>query len=100
MPLPGVPNPRLWVRIGGQDLDFREITGTADKPQTLVYEVQLGDLVVQPKGVTVSLASKVEIPYAVDGFENEDKTGPNEKNPAPGGTGPFQIGRASCRERV
>jgi mono/diheme cytochrome c family protein len=89
-PLPGLPNPRLWVRIGGRDLDFREITGTRDAPQKLVYEVQLGDLVVQPKGVTIALANKVEIPYAVDGFENEDKTSANEKNPAPGGTGPFR----------
>ena len=89
-PVDGVPNPRLWVRIGGQDLDFREITGTADEPQKLVYEVQLGDLVVQSKGVTVALANKVEIPYAVAGFENEDKTSPNDKNPPPGGTGPFR----------
>lgn len=87
-PLPGLPNPRLWVRIGGRDLDFREITGTAAATQKLVYEVQLGDLVVQPKGVTISLANKVEIPYAVAGFENEDKSNP--KDPVPGGTGPFR----------
>jgi hypothetical protein len=78
------------VRIGGCDLDFREITGTRETPQKLVYEVQLGDLVVQPKGVTVTLANKVEIPYAVAGFENEDKTSPNDKNPPPGGSGPFR----------
>lgn len=89
-PFKELPNPRLWVRIGGRDLDFREVTGTADKPHRLVYEVQLGDLVVQSKGVTISLASKVEVPYAVEGFENEDKTSPNDKNPAPGGTGPFR----------
>ena len=89
-PSDGIPNPRLWVRIGGRDLDFREVAGTREKPQTLVYEVQLGDLVVQSKGVTVALANKVEIPYAVAGFENEDKTSPNEKNPAPGGTGLFR----------
>ncbi|MBM3981922.1 MAG: DUF1592 domain-containing protein [Planctomycetes bacterium] len=83
-----LPNPRLWVRIGGRDLDFREITGTADKPQRLIYEVQLGDLIVQPKGVTISLANKVEIPYAVEGFENEDKSNP--KDPPPGGTGLFR----------
>jgi len=87
-PVAGIPNPRLWVRIGGRDLDFCEITGTADKPQRLVYEVQLGDLVVQPKGVTISLANKVEIPYAVEGFENEDKSNPKE--PVPGGTGLFR----------
>ncbi|MCE9566512.1 MAG: DUF1592 domain-containing protein [Planctomycetes bacterium] len=87
-PFPNLPNPRLWVRIGGRDLDFREITAAANKPQRLVYEVQLGDLVVQPKGVTISLASKVEVPYTVDGFENEDKSNP--KDPVPGGTGLFR----------
>jgi hypothetical protein len=87
-PFANLPNPRLWVRIGGRDLDFREITAASDKPQRLVYEVQLGDLVVQPKGVTISLASKVEVPYAVEGFENEDKSNP--KDPVPGGTGPFR----------
>lgn len=87
-PMKGLPNPRLWVRIGGRDLDFREITAPADKPHELVYEVQLGDLTVQPKGVTVSLANRVEVPYAVDGFENEDKSNP--KDPPPGGTGLFR----------
>ena len=89
-PMDGLPAPRLWVRIGGQDLDFREITGTFDSPQKLVYEVQLGDLIVQPKGVTVTLSNKVEIPYAVAGFENEDKSNPKDKDPPPGGTGPFR----------
>ncbi len=87
-PLDGLPNPRLWVRIGGQDLDYREITGTLDKPQRLIYEVQLGDLVVQSKGVTIALSNKVEVPYAVAGFENEDKSNPKE--PVPGGTGLFR----------
>jgi len=89
-PFEKLPNPRLWVRIGGRDLDYHEITGTAEKPQRLVYEVQLADLVVQSKGVTVALANKVEVPYAVEGFENEDKTKPDEKNPPPGGAGPFR----------
>ena len=87
-PFEMLPNPRLWVRIGGANLDFREITGTAEKPQRLVYEVQIGDLVVQAKGVTISLANKVERPYAVEGFENEDKSNP--KDPVPGGTGLFR----------
>jgi hypothetical protein len=87
-PFPNLPNPRLWVRIGGRNLDYREVTAVTDKPQRLVYEVQLGDLVVQTKGVTIALASKVEIPYTVEGFENEDKSNP--KDPVPGGTGLFR----------
>ncbi len=86
-PIKNVPNPRLWVRIGGRDLDFRELTAT-DKPHRLVYEVQLGDLVVQSKGVTVSLSNRVEIPYAVEGFENEQRENP--KDPIPGGPGLYR----------
>lgn len=87
-PSDAIPDPRLWVRIGGRDLDYRPITGTLDKPQRLVYEVHVGDLVVQAKGVTVSLSNRVEMPYAVAGFENEDKSNPKE--PVPGGGGLFR----------
>jgi len=87
-PFDKIPNPRLWVEIGGKDIDFHEITGTLDQPQELVYQVQLGDLAIQSKGVAVLLANKVEIPYAVEGFDNEEKSNPKE--PVPGGTGLFR----------
>jgi len=87
-PIKGVPNPRLWVEVSGRDVDFREITGTLDQPQRLVYEVQLDDLAIQSKGIVVSLANKVEIPYGVEGFENDDRSNP--KDPVPGGTGLFR----------
>lgn len=89
-PMDGVPNPRLWVTIGGKDIDFREITGTLDEPQRLVYDVHLGDLVVQTKGVSIHLSNKVEIPYAIKGYENEDRTNPKDKDPPKGGTGLFR----------
>jgi hypothetical protein len=83
-----IPNPRLWVEIGGKDLDYREITAAADKPLELEYEVQLGDLAITNKGVTVSLANRVELPYAVPGFENEDRSRADQ--PVPGGTGLYR----------
>lgn len=86
----GIPNPRLWVKIGGKDIDFREIVATFEKPTRLVYEVQLGDLIVQSKGVSIHLSNKVEIPYAVKGYENEDRANPKDKNPPPNGTGLFR----------
>ncbi len=100
-PMAGIPNPRLWVKIGGKDIDYREIrvpSPLAPLPEgegksaseRLVYEVQLGDLVVQSKGVSVHLSNKVEIPYAVKGYENEDRTNPKDKNPPPNGTGLFR----------
>jgi len=84
-----VPNSHLWVEVGGKDLEFREITGTFDRPQELTYEVQLGDLAITNKGVTISLSNKVEIPYAVEGFPNEDKSRADQP-PIPGGTGLFR----------
>jgi len=87
-PMAGLPSPRLWVQIGGADIDFREITGTLDQPQRLVYEVHSGDLVVQSKGMSIHLSNKVEIPYAVEGFANEDRSNP--KDPPPGGTGLYR----------
>jgi hypothetical protein len=87
-PMPGLPSPRLWVRIGGKDIDYREITASFDRPERLVYEVQLADLVVQAKGVSIHVSNKVEVPYAVDGFENDDRSNP--KDPPPGGTGLFR----------
>lgn len=87
-PMDGIPNPRLWVQIGGKDLDYREIAAPLDKPVRLTYDVHLGDLVVQTKGVSIQLSNKVEVPYAVAGFENEDRSNP--KDPPPGGTGLFR----------
>jgi hypothetical protein len=87
-PMAGLPHPRLWVEVGGRDLDYREITATQDRPERLVYLVQLDDLAIQTKGVSIQLSNKVEVPYAVPGFENEDKTNP--KDPVPGGTGLFR----------
>lgn len=87
-PFANIPAPRLWVRIGGKDLAYEEITGTLEQPQRFVYTIHLADAVVQAKGVTVQFSNKVEIPYSVEGFENEDKSNPKE--PPPGGTGLFR----------
>lgn len=87
-PVAGLPDPHLWVEIGGQDVDYRAITGTLDRPQRLVYEVQLDDLAIGSRGVSINLSNKVEIPYAVAGFENEDRSNPND--PPPGGTGLYR----------
>lgn len=87
-PIEGIPSPRLWVEIGGQDIDYPEITGTVDEPQTLHYEVQLDDLAIGTRGVSIELGNRVELPYAVPGFENEDRSKPDEE--IPGGTGLFR----------
>jgi hypothetical protein len=87
-PLKGIPNPRLWVEVGNRAVDHAEITGTADRPQELSYEIQLDDLAIDAKGLGISLANKIELPYAVAGFENEDRSNPEK--PIRGGTGLFR----------
>jgi hypothetical protein len=86
----GIPNPHLWLEIGGKDIDYHEISAMLDRPERLVYEVQLDDLAIQSKGVSIHLSNKVEIPYAVEGFQNEDKSNPKDPVPVPGGTGLFR----------
>ncbi|QDU19780.1 DUF1587 domain-containing protein [Urbifossiella limnaea] len=87
-PVPDLPHPRLWVEVGGRPVDYRELAGPADAPVTIEYLVHTGDLAIQ-KGVNVSLSNKVERPYAVPGFENEDRSRPEDKLP-PGGWGLFR----------
>lgn len=87
-PMSGLPNPHLWLEMGAQDIDFREITGTADRPEELVYEVQLDDLAIDVRGLSVHLSNKIEIPYSVEGFVNEDVSKPEDN--LPGGTGLFR----------
>ncbi len=85
---PGIPNPRIWVRIGGNTLAQLEITAPSDQPQELVFEAQVDELVVGKDGIGITLENKVEVPYAIAGFENEEKSKPEEK--IPGGTGLFR----------
>lgn len=89
-PMVGLPNSHLWVKVGGKEIDYREIVSSEDKPTRLVYEVQLGDVIVQSKGVSIHLSNMVEIPYAIKGYENEDRTNLKDKSPPPNGTGLFR----------
>lgn len=87
-PVEGLPHPHLWVRIGGTDIAFAEISASPEKPQELVYEVQLDDLAIDARGVKVSLSNKIEVPYSVAGYENEEVNKKGED--IPGGTGWFR----------
>jgi len=84
----GIPNPRLWVKAGGSVVAMQEMTGTLDQPDELTFEVQVDDLAVGTKGIEIALHNMVEVPYAVEGFENEDRGKPEEN--IPGGTGLFR----------
>jgi len=89
---PTLPNSRLWVEVGGKDVDYHEVTGTAEKPDELVYEVQIDDLVVGQKGLKLTLVNRVEVPYAVEGFENDEpEVKPDRpQDVVPGGVGMYR----------
>ena len=80
---PGIPNPFLWVRMGGRMYDQVEITG----PMDLEYVVQLEDTLLGSKGLGVEFTPRVEMPYEVEGFANEDKSKPDQ---LPEGAGLFR----------
>jgi hypothetical protein len=85
----GLPNPRLWVEIGGRDLDYVEINNPSDQPRTLEYQVALGDLAIDPRGISITVSNRVEVPYSVPGYENDEKRG-EKSEPIPGGIGLFR----------
>lgn len=86
--VPGVPNPHLWVEVGGRDIAQIEISNRTAQPRILEYQVQLSDVNIDSKGLSIRLCTRVEMPYAIAGFENEEKTKPGEM--LPGGTGLYR----------
>jgi len=84
-PLPGLPTPTLWVSIGGEYIDYRAISETS---QTLTYAVRMEDAVIENGDIKVMLRCFVEMPYAVDGFENDDRSKPEDN--IPGGIGIYR----------
>ena len=80
---PGIPDPFLWVRMGGRMYEQVEITG----PMDLEYVVQLEDTLLGSKGLGVEFTPRVEMPYGVKGFANEDKSKPDQ---LPNGAGLFR----------
>ena len=77
-PIRGLPMPTLWVKIGGDYIDYVPI---GDQPQTLSYAIRMEDYLVEDGVIKVMLRCMVEVPYAVDGFENDDKSKPEDKIP-------------------
>ncbi len=80
---PDVPDPILWTKIGGRVLERREITG----PTELEYTVQIEDMIAGKHGLGFAFTPRVELAYQVDGFENEDKSKPDQ---LPDGAGLFR----------
>jgi len=85
---PGIPDPHLWVETGGKTIDYRVVSEPLDAPAELTYEVQLDDLAIEARGVSITLRNRIEVPYALEGFANDDRTKPEDN--VPGGIGVFR----------
>jgi hypothetical protein len=84
-PMAGLPLPMLWVKVGGSYIDYRSI---GEEPRTLTYAVRMEDCLIEGNSLKVMLQSFVEVPYAVEGFENDDRTKPEDN--LPGGIGVYR----------
>jgi hypothetical protein len=84
-PLPGLPTPTLWVKVGGKYIDYLPI---GEEPQTLTYAIRMEDHLVEGDVIKIMLRTFVEVPYAVDGFENDDRSKPEDN--IPGGIGVYR----------
>ena len=84
-PFAGLPVPTLGVKVGGQFIDYRPISEDA---QTLSYTIRMEDHLVEDGVIKTMLRCYVEVPYAVEGFENDDRSKPEDK--IPGGIGTFR----------
>ena len=84
-PMAGLPLPMLWVKVGGSYIDYQPIS---EEPRTLTYAVRLEDCLIEGNSLKVMLQSFVEVPYAVEGFENDDRTKPEDN--LPGGIGVYR----------
>lgn len=83
-PVKGLPSPILWVKIGGKYLDYQTVP---DEGLELSYDVRVEDCLVDEGVVKLMLRSVVEMPYSVEGFENDDRSKPGE---VPGGIGIYR----------
>lgn len=84
-PIPGLPLPILWVKLGGKYVDYQQV---GEEPQTLSYAVRMEDHLIEDGVIKLMLRSVVEMPYAIDGFENDDRSKPEDK--IPGGIGVYR----------
>lgn len=83
-----LPDAKLWVEVGGRDLAYLDITNPTTQPRRLVFDVQLSDVALGSKGLEITLSNRVEVPYEVEGFANEDKAKLGDS--VPGGPGLFR----------
>lgn len=82
---PGLPEPSLWVSLGGSYIDHLQID---ENSRELTYAIRLEDYTIEGGDMKVMLRTFVEMPYAVEGFENDDRSKPEDK--IPGGIGTYR----------
>ena len=75
----------FWVKIGGKYIDYVSLN---EESQTLSYVVRMEDHLVEDGVIKIMLRTFIEMPYAVRGFPNDDRSKPEDK--IPGGIGVYR----------
>ena len=83
-----LPDSKLWVVVGGRHIADLDMTHSAENPSKLVFHIPLNTVAAGSKGVEITLSNRVEVPYEVKGFQNEDKAKLGDS--LPGGPGLFR----------
>ena len=82
---PEMPDPILWTRFSGRTLGYYPIGNPLGSPRTITFDAQMDEAPLdKKKGLKVTLVNRVEFPYGVKGFANDEKAKPEDK--VPGGT--------------
>ena len=79
---PEMPDVMLWTRVAGRNLGYYPIGNQTDSPRTIQFDAQIDDAPLDSKrGLKVTLVNRVEFPYGVKGFANDEKAKPEDKIP-------------------
>ena len=82
---PTMPDVILWTEVGGRTLGYYPVGNSPDSPQTITFDAQIDEVPLDKKrGLKVTFVNRVEFPYNVKGFANEERAKPEDK--VPGGT--------------
>lgn len=84
----GIPDPVVWTKVASKALEYLPVSGPVEKTYEREYFVQYDDLPVTKRGLGFGLTNRVETPYEVEGFKNEDRS--RKDKPLPGGTGLYR----------
>ncbi len=81
---PDMPDVIFWTRVAGRTLGYYPVGNSTDSPKIITFDAQMDNAPLGKRGLKVTFVNRVEFPYNVKGFANDEKAKPDDK--VPGGT--------------